>query len=91
MPTRVLAYWNNKASRVEVDIDGSNRITAVRWIGDDPATVTLARGDGTRTYTLPRGTRSISVPTTTANRVQLSFDAARNRYSGLAGQILSEG
>ena len=91
MPTRILCQWHNKASRIEIDIDGSNRITAIRWVGDDPAVVVLGRPDGSRSYTLPRGARSISVPTTTANRVQLTYDAARDRYSGLAGYVLSEG
>jgi hypothetical protein len=91
--TRVLCYWDNKRSRVEVDIDASDRITAIRRVGPGTAAAVLARPDRSRTHTLPRGAGDASVPvgTGTAARLQLTYDAARNRYDGLAGEILTEG
>jgi hypothetical protein len=87
VPTKVLAYVDNKQSRVEIDVDASNRVTAIRRIGGRPATVVLGRADGTRTYTLTATQTSLSIATTTANRILLTFDAARNRYSGMAGEV----
>lgn len=90
MPTRVLCYWDNKQSRVEIDIDVNNRVTAIRRVGSRAATVVLGRGDGSRSYTMPRGTTSMVIGTTTANRIQLTFAAARNRYNGLTGYVQDE-
>jgi hypothetical protein len=86
VPTVVLAYWNNKQSRVEVDIDASNRVTQIRRIGT-PAHVTLSRSDLSRTYTLTETAISLNILTTTANRIQLTFDSARRRYAGWTGQV----
>ena len=93
MPTRVLCYWADKTARVEVDIDDSHRVTAIRRVGDGTAAATLSRPDGSRPRALPRGRgdASLSVPTTQAGRLQLTYDAARDRYDGLAGVVLTEG
>ena len=91
MPTQVLAYWNNKESRIEIDIDANVRLTAIRWVGENAATVTLATPDRSRTYTLGRNIRERSVPTGVAGRIQLTYDAERDRYDGLTGEVLSEG
>ncbi len=90
MPTRVLAYWANKASRLEIDIDASHRVTAIRLVGDVKCTGRLGRADGSRTYAFDRTLSSQTIATTTGARVQLTYDAARDRYSGLAGEILND-
>lgn len=90
VPIKVLSYSDNKQSRVEIDIDASNRVTAIRRIGARPATVVLGRRDGTRTYTMPKEMTELTLSTTVANRVQLTFDATRNRYDGLAGEVRDE-
>jgi hypothetical protein len=85
--TRVLAYWNDKESRIELDIDANNRVTAIRWVGGVPAEVVLERGDRSRSYTLPRNTRELPIGTGAGTRLQLTYDAARDRYNGLGGYV----
>lgn len=87
MATRVGCYVDNKSTRVEYDIDTSNRVTAIRRVGPKPLTVVLSRADGSRTYALASSATSLSISTTTANRIQLTFDAIRNRYSGWVGEV----
>ena len=87
MPIKIGGYFDNKGIRIEYDIDASKRITAIRRVGTKPLTVLLTRSDGTKPYTLASNATSLSIPTTTANRIQLTFVSARNRYTGMAGEI----
>ena len=93
MAVWVLCSWQDGASRVEVEIDANNRVTFLRRVGTGVAAVTISLPDGSRARTLPRGAGplEVAVPTGVAGRIQLTFDAARNRWDGLAGQVLSEG
>lgn len=93
MPTRVLCYWADKTARIEVDIDANHRVTAIRRVGPGTGAATLGRPDGSRTYALSRGQGNASVPVGAggAARLQLTYDAARDRYDGLSGEILTEG
>lgn len=89
----VLCSWQDGASRVEVEIDANNRVTFLRRLGAGVAAVTISLPDGSRARTLPRGAGDavVAVPTGVAGRLQLTFDAVRQRWDGLAGQVLSEG
>lgn len=93
MPTRVLCYWQSKASRIEVDIDAQHRVTAIRRVGPGTGRATVGRPDGSRTHTLPRGqgAAEVAVGTGGAARLQLTYDPVRDRYDGLAGLVLTEG
>lgn len=90
VPTRVLVYSDNKQSRIEIDIDTANRVTAIRRVGARPATVTLGRKDGSRSYTLARTATSLTIGTGTAARIQLTFDGSRGRYDGMVGEVRDE-
>lgn len=90
MPTIVLASWDDGQGWIEIDIDANVRVTAVRRIGTRPATLVMARPDGSRSYTMPSTVTELIVGTAVANRIQLTYDPVRDRYDGMAGEIRSE-
>jgi hypothetical protein len=86
----VLCYWDGKASRIEAVIDANDRVTAIRRVGPGAGAATVSRPDGTRGNTLTRDQTQVAVGTTTALRIQLTWDATRNRWDGLSGLVLTE-
>lgn len=89
--TRVLCWWNNDESRIEFDVDANVRVTAVRRIGTAPATGWVSLSDGSRRYELPQNFTQVTVPTGQQARLQLTYDSVRDRYTGWAGEIITEG
>jgi YD repeat-containing protein len=76
---------------VEVDYDASGRLTTIRCANNTgkTVTVTLTRGDASRTYSqaFGAGTNTLAVPTTVAGRVVVTA-RDRQRLDGLFGGIM---
>lgn len=96
MPTVEIGNFHGGLVRIEMDVDASNRITAVRCINDSGQDVgiELIQGEGFanagRTTTMRRlgpGTTEFAVPTGAAQRLSTRFDAARNRWEGIDKRI----
>ena len=83
-----VAHSDGTVARLEYDYDdGDLRIRTIRCINETPRTarVLAARTNGTRQHsadTAPRATRTVNVPTTAANRLQLVVDQ-RGRLDGV--------
>jgi hypothetical protein len=90
MPTWVLVSWADDTARVEIDIDANNRVTTVRRVGERFATVVISLANGSRSHTIPRNFTEFTIGTGVAQRLQLTFDAVRNRWSGLGGYVVDE-
>jgi hypothetical protein len=86
----VLCYWDGKASRIEAVIDANDRVTAVRRVGPGSGAATVSRPDGTRAVALTRGQAQVAVGTGANARIQLTWDATRQRWDGLSGLVLTE-
>jgi hypothetical protein len=85
--TWVIAAW--EGGRAEVDIDDNDRIIFARTIGTGAEGMTVKRPDNSRVYTLPPGAREVSVPTSVQNRIQLTWDPVRLRWSGIWCEVLN--
>lgn len=96
MPTVEIGNFLGGTVRFEMDVDGANRITAVRCLNESGQDVgiELIQGEGFanagRTTTMRRlgpGTSEFALPTGAAQRLVTRFDAVRGRWEGIDKRI----
>lgn len=97
MPTVTIGSFEGGQVRFEMDVDASDRITAVRCINDlgVDVGVQLTQGEGRtnagRTTTMRRlgpGISEFTIATTPSQRISAFFDSARNRWDGIDFRML---